>query len=78
MIFAGPVYREVMIHPYDTTRLELPVGEYQLAQWGETIPVRYGTGIFRRYKRYEATWVITTKPAWMPSEPLTMGDADPW
>lgn len=76
MIFSGPTYREVMMLPFQTVTLELPFGEYRLAQWGETIPVRYGIGVFRRYKRYEATWVIVTKPAWMPTEPLTMGDIE--
>lgn len=76
MIFSGPCHRQVAIPPYETVTLDLPIGEYHLAQWSETIPVRYGIGIFRRYKRYEATWVIVTRPAWMPTKPLTMGDAD--
>ncbi len=76
MTFNGPSYRRVSIPPYQTVMVTLPVGEYQLALWGETIQCRYGLGVFRRYKQYETTWVIATRPAWMPFGPLYMGDIE--
>ena len=76
MIFNGPVYRQISVAPYSVENFDLPVGEYRVALWGETIDPRYGWAVFQRYKEYETTWVIVSRPAWQGREPLRMGDIE--
>lgn len=74
--FYGIVSQTSRIPPYQTVTVQLLPGDYSFSIWGDTIPPRPGIAIFRRYKEYEATWVIDSVPIGTPLDPIMIGDSN--
>lgn len=74
--FYGVISRTSCIPPYQTVTVQLLPGDYTFSIWGDTIRPRPGIAIFRRYKEYEATWVIDSVPVGTPLDPIMIGDSD--